>query len=142
MTGGPISIAVTRHYEASAERVFDSWLDPACAAKWFFASPQGQIVRAEIDPVVGGEFRFIDRRDDEDIEHVGEYLEIDRPRRLSFVFSVNESELSTVTVEIAPADEGCDLTLTHDIHPRFAAYAERSKQGWEMMLDGLARALA
>lgn len=140
MNQSPLEITVFRHFRAAPGSVFDAWLDPVSAARWFFASPQGEIVVAEIDPVEGGEFRFVDRRDDEDIEHIGEYEEIDRPRRLVFVFTVNQSELSRVAIDIAPAEGGGSaLTLTHAIHPRFAAYADRSKKGWEVMLEGLAK---
>ena len=133
-------IAVTRHYEAAPEAVFDAWLDPATAGQWLFATENGEMLRAEIDPCVGGEFCFLERRDDEDIEHLGEYLEIDRPRRLAFVFTVNQSDdVSRVVIGIAAAGTGTDLTLTHLVHPKWAGFAERTRQGWEMILDGLAK---
>jgi uncharacterized protein YndB with AHSA1/START domain len=56
------TIRVSRRYPQSTERVFDAWLDPAIAGKFLFATPAGQIVRAETDPRVGGAFCFVDRR--------------------------------------------------------------------------------
>ena len=77
----PPSLQVVRRFDAAAERVFDAWLDPNTAGKWLFATATGQMIRVEIDPRVGGSFNFT-RREGDDIEHVGEYLVIDRPRRL------------------------------------------------------------
>lgn len=140
-TQTPIQVRVTHRFQASAERVFDAWLDAEGAARWMFATPTGEMVRAEIDPRVGGTFRFVDRRDGEDVDHTGEYLEIDRPRRLVFTFSVDGSEADRVTLEIAPLESGCELTLTHEMSPAWAEYAERAKEGWSTMLEGLADAL-
>jgi uncharacterized protein YndB with AHSA1/START domain len=142
MTSDPrATVRVKHRFSQSPERVFDAWLNPAKARKFLFATPTGEMVRAEIDARVGGKFVFVDRRNGEDVEHVGEYLEIDRPLRLVFTFSVPKfsAERTRVVVEIAPLDTGCQLTLTHEgVLPD---YAERTKGGWTMILDGLAAAL-
>src|SRR5260221_5227100 len=99
-----VTVRVTRRFDAPPERVFDAWLDPETAAKFLFATPTGRMVRAEIDARVGGKFAFVDRRDGEDIEHIGEYLEITRPRRLAFAFAVPQfsSQRTTVSIDIVP----------------------------------------
>lgn len=83
------------------------------------------------------------RRDgNDDIEHVGEYLEIDRPRRLVFSFTVPKfaAEFSKVTVDIVPAGTGCELSLLHeDILPE---WADPSRAGWTAILEALATQLA
>jgi uncharacterized protein YndB with AHSA1/START domain len=143
MTGERRATVRVRHrFSQSAQRVFDAWLDPAKAAKFLFATATGQMVRTEIDARVGGRFVFVDRRDGEDIEHVGEYLEVDRPRRLVFRFAVPKfsAEFTRVIVEIAPSGDGCELTLTHEgVLPD---YTSRTEGGWKMILEGLAAALA
>ena len=136
-----VTVRVARRFDASPERVFSPWLDPKIAAKFLFATPTGRMVRAEIDARVGGKFAFVDRRDGEDIEHVGEYLEIDRPRRLAFTFAVPKfsSQGTSVSIDIVPDGAGCTVTLTHaGVLPD---YASRTEEGWTRILDGLAVAL-
>lgn len=135
--------AVTHTYDATPERVFDAWLDPALARRFLFATPTGEMVRAEVDARVGGRFTFVDRRPDMgDVLHTGEYLEIDRPRRLAFTFGVPQFNLDVtrVLLQFAPTPAGgCRLTLTHADVP--AEWAERSKAGWGMILGRLEAAL-
>ncbi|MGD0628537.1 MAG: SRPBCC domain-containing protein [Terracidiphilus sp.] len=135
-------VRVTRHFNASPERVFDAWLDPKTACKWLFATPTGQMVRVEIDARVGGHFIIVDRRNGEDVEHSGEYLEIDRPRRLVFTFGVPKYSplFNEVTIEIQPAESGCDLTLTQTDVPD--EYLKSNEKGWIGILVGLAESLA
>jgi uncharacterized protein YndB with AHSA1/START domain len=80
----------------------------------------------------------VDRRNGDEIEHTGEYVEIDRPRRLVFTFSVPKfsSDSTRVTLDIAPLATGCELTLTHD--GVYQDYASRTAQGWTGILDKLA----
>jgi uncharacterized protein YndB with AHSA1/START domain len=135
-------VRVTRRFDASAERVFDAWLDPKTAGRWLFATATGQMVRVEIDARIGGQFIIVDRRDGEDVEHRGEYLDIDRPRRLVFTFGVPKysSETTRVCIDIVPRETGCELTLTHEgVLPE---YAERTKAGWTEILGRLAANLA
>jgi uncharacterized protein YndB with AHSA1/START domain len=135
-------VRVSRRFAVSPERVFDAWLDPGTARKFLFATPTGQMVRADIDPRVGGKFVLVDRRDGDDVEHTGEYVEIDRPRRLVFTFAVPKysAVVTRVTIEIVPAGSECELTLTHD--GVLSEYEEKTKEGWTRILEGLAAAFA
>ncbi|HEY3788704.1 MAG TPA: SRPBCC domain-containing protein [Urbifossiella sp.] len=131
-------LVVKRFFEALPERVFDAWLDPAAVGTWLFATETGTMVRVEIDARVGGRFSIVDRRDGEDVEHTGEYLEIDRPRRLVFTFAVPKySAIYTrVTIDIMPSGGGCELTLTHEgVLPE---WLEPTRSGWTGILAKLA----
>ena len=130
---------ISRVVPYPAERVFDAWLDPQLARQWLFATPDGEMVRAEIDPRVGGRFVFTDRRGGEDVEHTGEYLEIARPRRLVFTFAVSGISTSPdiVRVNIVPHPDGCELRLEHEMGAGYNEYVERTEQGWAMMLASL-----
>jgi uncharacterized protein YndB with AHSA1/START domain len=133
-----VTVRVTHRYDAAPEKVFDAWLDPKLAGRFVFATPTGEMVRVEIDARVGGKFAFTDRRPGEgDVDHVGTYLELDRPRRLVFDFVVPKysQERSVVALDFAPAGSGCEVTLTHD--GVLEAWAEQTNGGWTMILGGL-----
>lgn len=139
----PITVRVTRRFDAEPERVFDAWLDVNKASRFLFATPKGTTVRAEIEARIGGTFNFTERRDGVDVEHIGEYLEIDRPRRLVFTFHTERgsTDLSRVTIEIVALPTGCELTLTHAMDAKWAAYKDRTEAGWTTIIEALGRTL-
>ena len=140
MTTEAVRVEVTRRIAAPPERVFDAWLDPKGVWHWLFATPDGVTERVEIDPRVGGRFRIDERRGDEIAEHFGEYVEIDRPRRLAFDFGTSFEETPTrVTVTIEADGDGSRVTLRHD--GVWADWEDKTRQGWATILDGLARTL-
>ena len=136
-----MTLRVSRVLPHLAEQVFDAWLDPDKAGKFLFATPTGTMVKAEIDPRVGGGFTITDRRDGVDVVHLGTYVEISRPWRLVFDFNVDGSESSRVTIEIITLDSGCELTLTHQLSSKWKEYTDRMTNGWTMILKGLARSV-
>jgi uncharacterized protein YndB with AHSA1/START domain len=130
----------TRQFRASPQRVFDAWLDSKTAGKWLFASGMGQIICVEIDGRAGGWFYIVERRNRDDVEYIGEYVEMDRPHRLVFtLFDEKYSlEFERVTVEFTPHGTGCELNLTHETKPELA---QQVSQDWIRILDGLAAVL-
>jgi len=127
-------IRVSRTFDASDERLYDAFLDPAQARRFLFATATGEMVRADIDPRVGGRFTLTDRRDGEDVEHTGEYVELERPRRIVFDFRVSKfsSQTTRMTIEI----QGGTVTVTQHDAPE--EMAEKIRAGWESILKGLA----
>ena len=138
-----VKVTVSRRFDAPAERVFDAWLDVEAARRWLFTMPDTEPVRAEIDPRVGGAFTFVDRRDGAEVVHEGVFLEIDRPMRLRFRFWVADqpAAVDVVEVGIRPDGVGCHLTLTHELHPDWAAYEAFTMRAWGAMFDLLAAQL-
>lgn len=140
-----VDVRVTRSFNALPGRVFDAWLDPETIERWMFgpAVREEEIARMTLDARVGGSFSFVVRRQGEEIDHVGKYLEIDRPHRLVFTWGVPKysPDMARVILDIAPLDHGSELTLTHELHPKWAEYATRTEAGWKKMLDVLAGTL-
>ena len=128
------TVIVTQKFASDESSIYDALLDPKTASKFLFATPTGTMVRAEIDPRVGGRYTFVERRDGKDVLHTGEYLELLRPLRMVFTFSVPEysSETSTVEINLAHLGEGCELKLINSGVPR--EWAERTREGWAAIM--------
>ena len=141
MADRSVAARVSRRFESPPATVFEAWLDPATAGEWLFATPHGEMVQVEIDPRVGGHFHIVERRDGENAAHHGLYAELDPPRRLAFDFAAGGTPRTRVTIDIAPAGEGAELTLTHNLDSAWAEHVERTAQGWTRILDALARSL-
>lgn len=99
-----------------------------------------EVVRLHVDAQIGGSFSFVVRRQGAEVDHVGNYREIERPTRLVFTWGVvgHATDESVVTIEISPQTEGCDLTLTHTMDAKWAEFAARTEAGWKKMLAALA----
>lgn len=140
MSASPLRIV--RVMPASAEEVFDAWVDPESLAVWM---APGSVVRSvvEVDARVGGRFRILMKGPDCDHEHAGEYRVLERPRRLVFTWASEATggRSTTVSVEIRPLGPGeSELTLTHEGLPDEAATA-RHRSGWGDILRNLGEAL-
>jgi two-component system cell cycle response regulator DivK len=139
----PGGVRVTRRFSASAETVFDAWLLEQGVGGWLFATPEGEMVRAEIEPHVGGRFEIVERRDGEEVLHTGNYEEMARPLRLAFSLQVPKYSPNPerVAIEIAPDSDGCELTLSQTLSAGAPATAEQVERGWRAILDALAEAV-
>ena len=139
----PVHAIVMRRFDVSAEWVFAAWFDPVWLGRWMFG-PDEHVVRLALDARAGGKFSFVINRGGTEIDHVGEYLELDRPQLLVFTWATRDSlpELGRVIVEITPRDPGCDVKLTQVLGSGWSADADRAAAVWSRMLDSLERAMA
>lgn len=140
-------LRLSRRFDASPERVFDAWITPETVRRWLFASPADEAYRAELEPRVGGAWTITARREGVDYTAVGEYLELDRPRRLVFTFAMPQFSPNSdvLTIEIVPEGAGCRLTLTQEGVDIAAELGQLppgveggTAQGWSDMFDLLA----
>lgn len=141
----PVQARVTQHFAVPAERVFDAWLNPTLIGQWMFGSAlrEEEVVQLTVDGRVGGHFSFVVRRQGQEIDHIGEYLEVERPRRLVFTWGIrgHTQDESRVCIDIVPQGDGCELTLIHEMAPQWADFVERSRAGWAKMVGVLAATL-
>jgi len=146
----PTTVLLARRLSAPPERVFDAWLDPQKIAKWMAASfEEDQIERIYVDPRVGGTFSFLVARHGQEVEHLGGYVEIDRPRRLAFTWNAvttrepggpkTSGNATLVTLDFAPAGTGTELRLTHEGVPEELALT--TEEGWSKLIQALAHTL-
>jgi len=128
-------VQVSRSIDASPETVFDAWLEPTMMRRWMFHSPPNEISKVDNDRVVGGAFSIVERNGDDEIDHFGRYVEVQRPNKLVFSLRVPKHYPgeTMVTVGIEPAVHGCDVTLTQT-----GVAPEVTERAWRNMLESLA----
>lgn len=132
------TITVTHSFRASADQVFDAFIDPAKVAKFLFVTPTGTIVRCDWDARVGGKFLVTDRRGDEEIAHEGEFIELQRPNKIVFVVRVPKysSDSGRVSIDIQPTGTGCDVTLSETMSTAWEQHRGNIEKGWKGILLG------
>jgi uncharacterized protein YndB with AHSA1/START domain len=139
----PTAVAVQK-FNIGPGKVYDAILDPKMIGRFMFGPllREEEIIHIENQPRVGGEFSFLVRRGKDQIDHVGRYLELARPNRIVFTWAIKSDEGgSVVFIDITPTAEGCTLTLTHEMPPQWADFADLSRAAWEKMLGVLATLL-
>ena len=132
------SLTVRREIAASAEDLFDAWLDAESLSAWM--KPRNiRETHAETDPREGGSFRIVMVRDDEDsVVHTGMYRVIDRPRRLVFTWVSPHTDFrdSVVTVTFEPSGASTVVQIHHVGLPSAAEQAGHL-DGWTSALEVL-----
>jgi uncharacterized protein YndB with AHSA1/START domain len=123
--------------DASPETIFDFFTDPAKAVQWM-----GE--QATLDPRPGGVYRVAMN---EQYVAMGEYLEIDPPRRVVFTWGWKDGlqqmppGSSTVEVTLTPDGDATVVRLIHRDIPTPEA-AESHRSGWNRFLPQLAAVAA
>ncbi|HEY2378788.1 MAG TPA: SRPBCC domain-containing protein [Gemmatimonadaceae bacterium] len=139
MTQPPEPLVVRRTIPIPRDRVFDAWLDPVRLARFMRPGGTGRAT-AEVDPRVGGRFRIVMHHPNgppDGTAHTGEYLVIDRPKRLSFTWrSIHtDDRATTVTIDFLDRGGETEVVLTHaQLPPR---EIEGHRKGWSDILGAL-----
>lgn len=141
---GETALEVRRSYKASPATIFKAWTDPEQLKSWM-APADGFKTVAQADAQVGGRYRF-EMTDPAGAVHVavGEYRELDPPKRLVFTWSWEDNDLangSVVTIELEAVDGGCELLLRHELLANEAS-RDHHTEGWNGCLGRLEALLA
>jgi len=130
------AVVVRRTIRATAETLFDAFLDPIALSEWMRPGSIRSAV-ATVEPYVGGRYEVIMQGEAGPIPHTGVYRHIDRPRRLVFTWhSPNTGSHETlVTVDFVAAASGTEVVVTHELLPE-AARPSHSR-GWTSGLEHL-----
>jgi uncharacterized protein YndB with AHSA1/START domain len=131
--------AVRRTIAATAEDLFDAWLDPQAMSIWMRPGSI-QSTTATVDARVGGRYEVVMRSATETYPHTGVYRVIDRPRRLVFTWLSRGTEQkdSLVTVDFIVRGEGTEVVVTHEQLPEGARLSHND--GWTSALYRLEEA--
>jgi uncharacterized protein YndB with AHSA1/START domain len=134
------SLTVQRKIAASADDLFDAWLDAESLGSWM--KPSGtRETRAETDARVGGSFRIVMVTDEASMVHTGTYQEIDRPRRLVFTWSSPATHFrdSIVTVTFEPSSDDSTIVEIHHVGLPDEEARAGHNSGWSDALRELDR---
>jgi len=136
------TLTLRRIYDATPERVFRAWTEPAELERWN-APADGWTLRVlELDLRVGGHYRAeFGPPGEEPFTETDEYREIVRPKRLVFTETVSRGgkvlTQTLCTVEFIDLGGRTEVVLTDQ-----GIGAEVHRGGWTWALEQLARVVA
>lgn len=134
------SLTLVRRIAARPSIVFDALITPEGISKWW-GPDAGPVLIAESDARIGGRFRVRFRLlDGSEHESSGEYLEVDRPKRVVFSWrwlgGQEDPGESRVEIHLRAISEGTELTFTHSLlHDE--EFRRSHEAGWSGSLDKL-----
>lgn len=133
------AVVVRRTIPASAEVLFDAFLDPEALAEWMRPGTIRSTV-ATVEPRVGGRYEFVMQGESGAIPHSGVYRLIDRPKRLVFTWHSPHTgpNETLVTIDFVKAGAGTEVVVTHELLPEEARPAH--SRGWTSGLEHLDQA--
>jgi uncharacterized protein YndB with AHSA1/START domain len=135
-----LTLSLTRTIKASPKAVYDAWLDPATVTRFMAGGADQTVTDARTDPRVGGRFRIV-MTSDKAITHEGIYKDLVPHSLIRFTWESPYSPAdSEVTIQLRPAPEGTEITLTQ---VKFLSEGARDghRGGWTLILDRLELAL-
>jgi uncharacterized protein YndB with AHSA1/START domain len=127
-------VQLSCQFDATAEMIFEAWIDPSVMRQWLFVGPGSEIVKVETNPREGGVFSILEHNDGEEIDHFGEYVRVDRPTLLVFTLEVPKHfpGVTEVRVGLTPTASGCEMQFEQKGVAR-----EVTEESWRVMFRTL-----
>ncbi|MGM9486823.1 SRPBCC domain-containing protein [Ideonella sp. YS5] len=139
-------LKLNRFFRAPRERVYDAFVKPELMSAW--QCPRGMsVVEASSDARVGGSYRVQMRaRDGTRFDVGGQYVELDRPARLSYTWAwegggpMPEGMQTLIEIDLVERDGGTELRMLHTGFPS-AELRDNHVHGWSSCFNRLNDAL-
>jgi uncharacterized protein YndB with AHSA1/START domain len=131
-------VTVSRTIPASAERIFDVWMNPKSpGGPWFGAE------RVIWNPAVDGLFYLAVKQEGKVWPHYGRFIAIEPPQKVEYtwVSEATKGLESIVSFTLEPRGEQTEITLRHSGLPN-DEMGRQHKDGWTWILSKLAETLA
>ena len=135
-------VNIERTINASAERIFNAWLNPETLGKFMLPMPGMPECQTEVDARVGGRFTIWMQVGEDKIPHSGEYLKIEEFDELAFSWeSPASTDGSVVTIRLT--EISADKTEIKLTHTKFIDEERRNnhESGWGNILSELTKQL-
>jgi uncharacterized protein YndB with AHSA1/START domain len=137
------TFVLERTYDATPDRVFDAWADPAAKARWFSGPAEWTRTEHELDFRVGGrEVNRVSSPDGPVYTYEARYRDIVANKRIIYAYDMylddERISVSLATVELEPDGAGTRLIFTEqDVFLEGADSVDEREQGSHTLLDAL-----
>lgn len=141
----PQSLQIVRKFNVEPEVVFDALTKPEAMRVWWTDE-----TTFDMDLRVGSHWKITRTEGDMTFMMTGEYLEIDRPKRLCYTISMPQfsPNSDTVSIDILPdGNGGCEVTfvqsgpdITEELKNLPDDSTSESEKGWQQGFDLMAEA--
>ncbi len=140
--GADLKVSVKRTLSISAQRAYESWLEPETLKKFMTPGEGMSVPKATVDAREGGEFLIVMKAGDQEMPHHGVYKTLNPYKELAFTWlspfqqpPAAQDSLVTVTFREISKNE----TEVHLTHVGFANEESRSNHqgGWDEIVRSL-----
>ena len=128
-------LTVSRTIAASADDVFDVWLDPNSPGGLWFG-----VERAIVNPIVDGLFYHSVKHEGRSWPHYGRFIRLERGRTIehTWVSEATRGLETVVTITLVASQPGTEVTLHHADVPD-DEIGRGHQEGWTWYLSTLAQ---